>query len=139
MKRVSVFAAVALAPLALVSSASAVSKQSFFGPGSFVGSWEGIDPVGGGDSLGSNTCFSDQTCKLAATDSVITLCGGGTGGLERGALVLPDVVLTCPDGQAVNFAISYERDPFNRTLVETTVVENTDTALPNIIFHKISR
>jgi hypothetical protein len=35
--------------------------------------------------------------------------------------------------------ISYERDSLNRTLVETAVVVDTDTTLPNIIFHKVSR
>ena len=35
--------------------------------------------------------------------------------------------------------ISYERDRLNRTLVETVVVIDTDTILPNIVFHKISR
>ena len=39
----------------------------------------------------------------------------------------------------MNLSISYERDPLNRTLVETTVVVDTGTTLPNIIFHKISR
>jgi hypothetical protein len=58
--------------------------------------------------------------------------------LEGNELVFPDVVLTCP-GIEVHLAISYERDPLNRTLVETTVVVDTGTTLPNIIFHKISR
>jgi hypothetical protein len=38
----------------------------------------------------------------------------------------------------VHLAISYERDPLNRTLVETAVVGGV-TTLPNIIFHKVSR
>jgi hypothetical protein len=107
--------------------------------------WEGIDPVDGGDSLRSITCQRDQSCELAATDSVITLCGGGPGfasgrgGLEGDELVFPDTVLACPDGTEVQLSIRYERDPLNRTLVETTVVVDTDTTLPNIIFHKISR
>jgi hypothetical protein len=145
MKRFLVFAAVALLPPAFASSANADSERSFFGLRSFVGLWEGIDPVDGGDSLRSITCHLDRSCNLAATDSVITLCGGGsafasgTGGLEGDELVFPDAVLTCPDGTEVDLAISYERDPLNRTLVETTVVVDTNRTLPNIIFHKISR
>jgi hypothetical protein len=138
MQRFLVFAIVALLPLGFVSSANAASERSF------VGLWEGIDPVDGGDSLRSITCFRDQSCKLAATDSVVTLCGsgpafaGGTGGLEGDELVFPDAALTCPDGRAVDLVISYERDPLNRTLVETVVVGDT-TTLPNIIFHRISK
>jgi len=122
-----------------------VSDRSFLGLRSFIGLWEGIDPVDGGDALRSITCSRDRSCNFAATDSVITLCGGGpafaggTGGLEGDELAFPDAVLTCPDGTVVNLAINYERDPLNRTLVETTVVVDTDTTLPNIIFHKISR
>jgi hypothetical protein len=145
MRRFLVVAAVALLPLALGSSANAASERSLFGLRSFIGLWEGIDPVDGGDSLRSITCSLDRSCELAATDSVITLCGGGagfaggTGSFEGDELVFPDAVLTCPDGTTVNLAIRYERDPFNRTLVETTVVVDTETTLPNIIFHKISR
>jgi hypothetical protein len=144
MQRFLVFACVSLLPLALACSAKADSERSFDGERSFVGLWEGIDPVDGGDSLRSITCSEDQTCHLAVTDSVITLCGGGaafaagTGGLEDGELVFPDVVLTCPDGTDVHLAISYERDRLNRALVETAVVGGA-TTLPNIIFHKISR
>ena len=114
-----------------------------FGLRSFVGLWEGIDPVDGGDSLRSITCDRDGSCKLAATDSVITLCGsgpafvGGTGALEGGQLVFADAVLTCPDGRTVDLVIRFERDPLNRTLVETTTVG--DRTLPNIVFHNISR
>ena len=144
MKRFLVLACVPLLLPALAPSAGAQSERASFGVRSFTGLWEGIDPVDGGDSLRSITCFLDQSCKLAATDSVITLCGGGsafaqgTGGLEDNALVFPDVVLTCPDGREVDLSISFERDAFNRTLVETTVVGDERT-LPNIIFHKISR
>ncbi len=143
MKRIVVFAAVALLPLASAFPAHAGSERSLFGLRSFVGLWEGIDPVDGGDSLRSITCSLDRSCTLAVTDSVITLCGrgpafaGGTGGLEGDELVFPEVVLTCPDGTEVDLAVSYERDPLNRTLVETAVVG--DRTLPNIIFHKISR
>jgi hypothetical protein len=145
MKRFLVFASVALLPLAFASSANAAGERSFFGLRSFIGLWEGIDPVDGGDSLRSITCHLDQSCKLAASDSVITLCGGGTafargtGGFEGDELVFPDAVLTCPDGREVDLAIRYERDPLNRALVETTVVVDTDTILPNTTFHKISR
>jgi len=144
MKRFVVLACVPLLLPALAPSADAQSERASFGVRSFVGLWEGIDPVDGGDSLRSITCFLDQSCKLAATDSVITLCGGGsafahgTGGLEGNALLFSDVVLTCPDGREVDLSISFERDLFNRTLVETTVVGDERT-LPNIIFHKISR
>jgi hypothetical protein len=142
MNRTVVLAVVAL-PLAFASTADAESEGSSFGLRSFVGLWEGIDPVDGGDSLRSITCSVDQSCTLAVTDSVITLCGGGpafargTGGLEGDELVFPEVVLACPDGTEVELAISYERDPLNRTLVETAVVG--DGTLPTIIFHKISR
>jgi hypothetical protein len=145
MKRFLVLASGALLSLAFASSASIAGERAFFGLRSLVGLWEGIDPVDGGDSLRSITCHRDQTCKLAATDSVITLCGGGaafaggTGGLEGDELVFPDTVLTCPDGREVRLVISYEHDWFNRTLVETALVVDTDTTLPNIIFHKISR
>jgi hypothetical protein len=138
MRRFLVLAFVALLPVASASSAHAESERSF------VGLWEGVDPVDGGDSLRSITCFKDRSCKLAATDSVITLCGGGpafvgaTGALEGDELVFPDAVLTCPDGREVDLLISFERDPRNRTLVETTVVSG-GTTLPNIVFHKVSR
>jgi hypothetical protein len=138
MKRLVVLAFVALLPVAFAPSANAANERSF------VGLWEGIDPVDGGDSLRSITCDRDQSCQLAATDSVITLCGGGsgfaegTGEIEGDALTFPDVVLTCPSGATVDLAIRYERDRRNRTLVETTVVGGART-LPNIVFHKISR
>jgi hypothetical protein len=137
MNQFLVIAFVALLHLAFASSATAGGERTF------VGLWEGIDPVDGGDSLRSITCLEDQTCNLAATDSVITLCGGGTGfasgtgGLEGDELVFPDVVLTCPNGEEVDLVISYERDQLNRTLVETAVVGAR--TLPNIIFHKVSR
>jgi hypothetical protein len=138
-----VFAFVSLLPLALACSAKADGERSFDGERAFVGLWEGIDPVDGGDSLRSITCAEDQTCHLALTDSVITLCGGGTGfasgtgGLEGDELVFPDVLLTCPNGEEAHLVVSYERDQLNRTLVETAVVG--DRTLPNIIFHRISR
>jgi hypothetical protein len=143
MKRPVVLAAVALLPLAFASLANAESERSSFGLRSFTGLWEGIDPVDGGDSLRSITCSRDGSCQLAATDSVVTLCGGGpgfasgTGGLEGDELVFPDAVLACPDGGEVDLALSYERDPLNRTLVETIVVG--DRTLPNIVFHRISK
>jgi hypothetical protein len=143
MKGILVLAALALVPLACGSSANAEGERSLFGLRSFIGLWEGIDPVDGGDSLRSITCSLDRSWALAVTDSVITLCGGGpafasgTGGLEGDELVFPEVVLACPDGAEVDLAISYERDPLNGTLVETAVVG--DRTLPNIIFHKISR
>jgi hypothetical protein len=139
MKRFFAFASLVLLPLAFASSADAASERSF------VGLWEGVDPVDGGDSLRSITCQKDQSCRLAATDSVITLCGsgpaffGGTGGLEGDELFFRDAVLTCPDGRGVDLVISFERDPLNRTLVETVVVVDTGATLPNIIFHKVSR
>jgi hypothetical protein len=145
MKLLLVLASATLLPLAVASSANAESERPFFGLRSFIGLWKGIDPVDGGDSLRSITCSLDRSCELAATDSVITLCGGGpafasgTGGFEGDELAFPDAVLTCPDGTTVNLAIRYERDLLNRTLVETTVVLDTDTILPNIIFHKVSR
>ena len=111
MKRFLVFASFALLPLALMSSAGADTERSFFGLRSFIGLWEGIDPVDGGDSLRSITCQRDQSCELAATDSVITLCGGGpgfasgTGGLEGDELLFPDTVLACPDGTEVQLSI----------------------------------
>ena len=138
MKQFLIFAFASLLPLVLAPPASAASERSF------VGLWEGIDPVDGGDSLRSITCFEDRTCNLAVTDSVITLCGGGsgfasgTGGLEGDELVFPDVLLTCPNGEEAHLVVSYERDQLNRTLVETAVVGGA-TTLPNIIFHKVSR
>jgi hypothetical protein len=143
MDKIVILAAAALLPLTCASSASAESARSLSELRSFIGLWEGIDPVDGGDSLRSITCSLDQSCTLAVTDSVITLCGGGpgfasgTGGLEGEELVFPEVVLACPDGTEVDLAVSYERDPLNHTLVETAVVG--DRTLPNIIFHKISR
>jgi hypothetical protein len=139
MNRFLAVASAALLPLAFASSAHAAGERSF------VGLWEGIDPVDGGDSLRSITCDRDRTCKLAATDSVITLCGGvpgfagGTGGLEGNELVFPDVVLACTDGTEVQLSMRYERDLLNRTLIETITVVDTGNTLPNIIFHKISR
>jgi hypothetical protein len=137
MKRFLIVAFVSLLPLPLAAFAEDASERAF------VGLWEGIDPVDGGDSLRSITCAGDQTCHLAVTDSVITLCGGGTGfasgtgGLDGDELVFPDVLLTCPNGEEAHLVVSYERDPLNRTLVETAVVGGT--TLPNIIFHKVSR
>jgi hypothetical protein len=125
---------VGLLPLTFASSVKADGERSF------VGLWEGIDPVDGGDSLRSIICFEDQTCNLAVTDSVITLCGGGsgfasgTGGLEGDELVFPDVLLTCPNGEEAHLVVSYERDELNRTTAVVGV-----TTLPNIIFHKVSR
>ena len=144
MNQFLVLACLALLHLAFASSARAASERSFDDERSFVGLWEGIDPVDGGDSLRSITCSKDQTCNLAVTDSVVTLCGGGTGfasgtgGLEGRELVFPNVVLTCPNGAAVHLAVSYQHDLLNRTLVETVLVVGGRT-LPNIIFHKISR
>ena len=149
MKRFLLPACMLMLPLAFASPADAESEQSMFGTRSssglrsFVGLWEGIDPVDGGDSPRSITCSLDRSCALAVTDSVVTLCDGGpafasgTGGLEGDQLVFPEVVLACPDGPEVDLAVSYERDPLNGTLVETAVVG--DRTLPNIIFHKISR
>jgi hypothetical protein len=99
------------------------------------GGWRRLAPL--------HHLLEDRSCTLAATDSVITLCGGGpafasgTGGLDGDELVFPEVVLACAGGAEVDLAISCQRDPLNRTLVETTVVG--DRTLPNIIFHKISR
>jgi hypothetical protein len=143
MQRVWIFAFVSLLPLALACSAKADSERSFDGERSFVGLWEGIDPADGGDALRSITCAEDQTCNLAVTDTVISLCASGTGfasgtgGLEGDELVFPDVLLTCPNGEEAHLVVSYERDQLNRTLVETAVVG--DRTLPNIIFHQVSR
>jgi hypothetical protein len=110
MRRFLVLASVAL--LALGSSANAASERSFFGLRAFIGLWEGIDPVDGGDSLRSIPCSLDRSCELGATDSVTTLCGGGpafasgTGGFEGDELVFPNAVLTCPDGRSVKLSIS---------------------------------
>ena len=144
MRRIcgSCFPGFAAAGIRVFGKRRGASDRSF-GLRSFIGLWEGIDPVDGGDSLRSITCSLDRSCALAVTDSVITLCGGGpafasgTGGLEGDELVFPEVVLACPDGTEVDLAVSYERDPLNGTLVETAVVG--DRTLPNIIFHKISR
>lgn len=132
--------------LALASSADAADERSPFGLRGFVGLWEGIDPVDGGDALRSITCERDGSCELRATDSVITICGGGpafasgTGGLEGAELVFPEVALTCPDdGPSFTLSIRFARDPLNRTLVETPTVVEEDRKLPDIIVHKISR
>lgn len=142
MKRTGIVAG-ALLSLAFAPPAGAESERGFFALRSFIGLWEGIDPVDGGDALRSITCERDRSCTLAATDSVITLCGGGpafasgTGRLEGNQLVFPEFLLTCPDGTEVTLAVSFEPDPLNRTLVETAVVG--DRTLPNIVFHRISR
>jgi hypothetical protein len=72
MNQFLVLACLALLHLAFASSARAESERSFDDERSFVGLWEGIDPVDGGDSLRSITCSTDQTCNLAVTDSVVT-------------------------------------------------------------------
>ena len=93
MKRTASVAAMALLPLTFASSANAESERSSSGLRSFVGLWEGVDPVDGGDALRSITCSRDESCTLAVTYSVITLCGGGpafaggTGGLDGDELV----------------------------------------------------
>jgi hypothetical protein len=144
LKRFLFPACLVLLPLVSGSSVIAASERPLVSARSFVGLWEGIDPVDGGHSLRSITCDRDRSCKLAATDSIITLCGGGagfvggTGGLEGNQLVFADAVLTCPDGTELDLAISYERDRPNRTLVETVIVGGGPT-LPNIVFHKTSR
>ena len=114
MRRFLAFSFLALLPLALAPSANAGNERPF------VGLWEGIDPVDGGDSLRSITCDRDRSCQLAATDSIITLCGrgagfvGATGALDGDELAFPDAVLTCPNGETLNLSISYERDRRNR-------------------------
>jgi hypothetical protein len=99
MNPFSIFVFAALLDLAFAASANAGSEQSFNdersfgGERPFVGLWEGIDPTDGGDALRSITCAKDQTCNLAPTDTVISLCGSGTGfaagtgGLEGDELV----------------------------------------------------
>ena len=93
--------------------------------------------------LRSITCFRDGTCQLVGTESVVTLCGGGsaflggTGGLEGDELVFPDAVITCPNDTVVDLEIRYERDRRNRTLVETGVVGGTP--FRSIVYHKISK
>jgi hypothetical protein len=137
MKRVSIIAAVALLPLALASSVNAADERSFFALRSFIGLWESIG------ALHSITCSRDGTCQLVGTVSRGTACRGesasvaGTGHLEGDDLVFPDVVIICEDGTVVDFEISYERDPFNRTLVGTAVVGGTTSR--SEVFHKISR
>jgi hypothetical protein len=137
MKRVSIIAAVALLPLALASSVNAAGDGSFSALRSFIGLWQSIG------ALHSITCSRDGTCQLIGSVSRGTACGGesasvaGTGHLEGDDLVFPDVVITCQDGTVVDFAISYERDPFNRTLVGTAVVGGTTSR--SEVFHKISK
>ncbi len=130
----------------LLASAAAAAEGSGFGVRAFIGLWEGIDPVDGGNAVRSITCQRDRSCELRVTDTVFTLCGGGpafasgTGGLEGGELVFPDVVLTCPgDGPTAHLSVRFARDPRNRTLVETAVLLEEDRELPQIIHHKISR
>jgi hypothetical protein len=137
MKRVSSIAAVALLPLALASSVNAANERSLFALRSFIGLWESIG------ALHSITCSSDRTCELVGSVLRGTACRGesasvaGTGHLEGDDLVFPDVVITCQDGTVFDFEISYERDPFNRTLVGTAVVGGTTSR--SEVFHKISK
>ena len=61
MRRTVALASLALLPLTFASSADAQSERSSWarsssGLRSFIGLWEGIDPVDGGDSLRSITC-----------------------------------------------------------------------------------
>jgi hypothetical protein len=136
MKRFVVFGFVALLPVAFASSANAASERSF------VGLWQGIDALDGGDALHSITCSRDGSCQLVATDSVVSFCGGesafigGTGSLEGDELVFPEVILTCRNSAAVDLEISYERDRRNRTIVGTATAGGT---VRSIVFHKISR
>jgi hypothetical protein len=137
MKRLLVLASVALLPLAVMSSANAASERSLFDLRSFIGLWESIG------ALHSITCSRDGTCQLVGTVSRGTACRGepasvdGTGHLEGDDLVFPDVVITCQDGAVVDLEISYELDPFNRTLVGTAVVGGTTSR--SDVFHKISK
>jgi hypothetical protein len=55
MKRLVILAAGSLLPLAFAFPANADSER--FGLRSWIGLWEGIDPVDGGDSLRSITCL----------------------------------------------------------------------------------
>jgi hypothetical protein len=125
-----------LLALAFAASASAESVRSF------VGLWEGIDPVDGGIVLHSITCSGDGTCQLVVADSVVSLCEGGsgvlagTGALEGDELVFPDVVLTCPDGSTLDLENRYERDQRNRTLVLTALVDGTP--IRTFVLHKVS-
>jgi hypothetical protein len=136
MRRFLAFSFLALLSLTLAPSANAGSERSF------IGLWEGIDALDGGDALHSITCSRDGTCQLVATDSVVSFCGGesafigGTGGLEGDELVFPDAVLTCSDSTAVALEISYARDRHNRTIVGTATAGAT---VRSIVFHRISR
>jgi hypothetical protein len=137
MKRVSIIAAGTLLLLALVTSVNAAGERSFFALRSFIGLWQSIG------ALHSITCSRDGTCQLLGSVSRGTACGGepasvaGTGHLEGDDLVFGDVVITCQDGTVFDFEISYRRDPFNRTLVGTAVVDRTTTR--SEVFHKISK
>jgi hypothetical protein len=127
----------ALLPVAVASSADAAGERSSVGLRAFIGLWESIG------ALHSITCSRDGTCQLLGSVLRGTACGGepasvaGTGHLEGDALVFPEVVITCQDGTVFDFEISYERDPFNRTLVGTAVVGGTTSR--SDVFHKISR
>jgi hypothetical protein len=137
MKRVSIVAAVALLPLALASSVNAAGERSFSALRSFIGLWQSIG------ALHSITCSRDGTCQLIGSISMAILCRGesasisGMGHIEGDGLVFPNVAITCQDGTVADFEISYERDPFNRTLVGTAVVDGTTIA--SVVFHKISK
>jgi hypothetical protein len=137
MKAILAFAFLALPPLAFASSADAGSERSF------VGLWQGIDPLDGGPGLHSITCFRDETCQLIAADEVVSFCGGepasigGTGGLEDDDLVFPDAVITCRDNRVVTIELSYARDRRNRTLV--AAASAGAAPVRTIVLHKISR
>jgi hypothetical protein len=137
MKRFLIIVTVALLPLALASAVNAAGERSFFVLRSFIGLWESIG------ALHSITCSRDGTCQLLGSVVRGTACGGesasvaGTGQIEGDELVFPDIAITCQDGTVFDFEISYERDPFNRTLVGTAVVGGTTSR--SDVFHKISR
>jgi hypothetical protein len=126
MKRSLVFTSVVLLSVAFVPSVNAQS------PGPFIGLWEGIDPVDGGESRHSITCSgsgSEATCEVTVTFSKLPQCNlfpahgvGQDGLLEADALRFVFLDTLCSNGNFVDLEIHYEHDLSNDTLVAEIIV-----------------
>jgi hypothetical protein len=143
MRRFLILTSIALLPLALASSADALSERGLVHLRAFIGLWEGLDPVDGGHAHMSISCARDGMCQLVRIEDVVGLCGGvralikGIGGLDGRSLAFPEAVAECPDGDPVTFSISFRPDRFNRTIVSTSTVGGEP--LRNIAYYKVSR
>jgi hypothetical protein len=107
-----------------------------------IGLWEGVDPADGSLTQRSITCDEEESCRVLGSDQFFSLCEAsegrglitGTGTVEDGVLVVPDLALTCADGSKTpEFETTFTLDRSNGTLIE-----DTDGPPPTIVFHRLS-